>query len=174
MMPHFIEFTCYLLPNYSYFYWNILNSNLYRAILSSVQVMRMNCQENIPDTSVLISNSNVKTFTIEPGEAIYFYGSFACPSTSHALVVQSTSLDGEGTVFRHGDLNISFTQMDSFTKSTIFGDDQGIIFVPTDSTQSCPLQRPFSTVEHRDPGKVIRMYRESKQPLPGMSIYYGS
>ena len=112
----------------------------------------------------------LSTFTIEQNEAIYFTGGFNCSGTPTTTItgLQSTSLDGSGTISLHAGIpNVPI--MESFTRNVIFatGTDNQYRVISTESVTSCP-GTGFALSSFTATGVVehLRMYRITQQPLP--------
>ena len=156
-----------ILPLCRFFYWST-GTNLFRTVLSPLRLNNTNCPASLgPDVEMLASTTALNAFTIEQSD-LYFYGRFDC-SGQDIFAVQTLMLsDVENPLYTLTIPDeIAIRQMDSFTDTIIYFSDDSVLFSVAINPNFCP--NFFLSISiFSAPGTVgfIRMYRESKQPLP--------
>ena len=122
------------------------------------------CQNDIANKDTIASSLSLRAFTIEQDEAIYLIGQKNC-SFFHSL---SLPFSGRGEVFLHGRVAEQTQLVDSFTKFTIAANNITLAFVSSSMAAEC-TSFSSNVILARSNGRIhlIRMYRRSKQPIPG-------
>lgn len=162
----------------SYFYWST-EQRLLRAILSGVQTTSESCPTALSESPrALASLTAIRTFTIEHGDDdIYYLGEFNCTTGSPSgpvPAVISISLEGNGDssyLFTSGSSQI----LESYTQTVMLDFLTRVAFLPTGTASQCPgqVQSGSTSDSFGTPVNLMRMYRSTKQPLPGMAVGVG-
>ena len=137
------------------------------------------CASDISSKVLLINNTKLETFTIEPNDAIYYIGFDPCFETNPIPVLR-TNRSVLGTSLNVGAVRIytgiansgPIVSTDSFDRTLFIATDNIIIPIDTSTVATCPTFPPligFLTV--RAPVLSLRTFR-SVQPLPGKQTYY--
>ena len=124
------------------------------------------------DVETLATGTVLNAFTVEHSEGvIYYYGTQICSldGDMERFSILSTDLSGMGMVTHYTTFpnNLGLRQLDSFTEEAIFFVGAAVLFFPTDQLTACPGVVPSRFTEPGGTIESIRMYRTTKQPLPG-------
>lgn len=159
--------------HHRYFYWST-SSNLFRVPLSAMRTSSEECPQVPVLPATVVTTSNLNAFTIEQDEAIYLFGEFYCSNDdTNITAALSTSLSGLGDPFYNFAIMNSVNQVESFTKTFIVSSGSIVAYLSTDSATSCPNTASGSGLSIETfpaPVEVIRMYRDSQQPIPGTYV----
>ena len=155
----------YSLPLCRFFFWST-GTNLFRTVLSPLRLSNTNCPASLgPDVEMLASTTSLNAFTIEQSD-LYFYGRFDC-SEDDIFAVQTLMLsDVENPFYAVGIQSDVVRQMDSFTDTVILFFINFVVVLVTRDPNVCPGNRGVGNFPAPGTVSFIRMYRESKQPIP--------
>ena len=158
----------YSLPLCRFFFWST-GTNLFRTVLSPLRLSNANCPASLgPDVEMLASTTSLNAFTIEQND-LYFYGSFNC-SGQDIFAVQTLMLsDVENPFYTVSVQNDVVRQMDSFTDTVVLFTNDFVVVLVARDPNVCPGNRGVGNFPAPGTVSFIRMYRESKQPIPSES-----